>query len=185
MKNSAGNMFSVIGDLTVNGPKLEEKDDIGNFDVSGDFVKQMAVHMRRQTLLDFWSLIKGELPPVNNIGYHEKFEFPKLKGLLAANALFKGIKRPHGADDNGDNIYIFICPHKHMYRLIADMVCLAKYGKSPENAVFACYVRRYAADAGAANCGMILAWEWLKSDVEDPSLPNDWQARYETEIWRR
>jgi len=180
-------MFSNIGDLVITGPSLDDQNAEATYDVAGDFVKQLAVHLRRQPLLDFWALVKGTSPPVNNIGYHEGegYDCPDLTGLKGATALFRGIERPHAANANGNDIYVFICPHKFMYRLIADMVCPAKHAPSPNNAVFACYVRRYEADAQHGTCGMILAWEWVKSDDTEPNLPNDWEDRYETTVWRR
>lgn len=178
-------MFSKIDNINIKGPSFDDPNVSVIYDVSDDTIKQFEYHARRQPLLDFWTLVKGEKPPVNNIGYHENFREINLKGLMGATALFKGIERPYAENNNGDEIYIFICRFEYMYKLIPDIVCIAKYDKSPENAVFACYVRRYPTVTADQKYGMILNWEWVQASQEDPNLPKDWESRYESRVWRR
>ncbi|MEM9100183.1 MAG: hypothetical protein AAGC79_16835 [Pseudomonadota bacterium] len=178
-------MFSDIGDLTVTGPGFEDKDIQIKLSVSSSWISQNAVHRRRQPLLDFWSLVKGEVPPVNNIGFHEDGIFPDLLGLNDAHTVFRGLERPLDDDDSAERIYIFLMQPTVHYGLITDMACIAKLRKAPANAIFACYVERYDEETPTGESGIVLSWEWVKADQKDQSLPEDWQERYREQSWRK
>lgn len=177
-------MFSNIGDLTTVAPSFDDPKKVMRLAVDATWVLNNAAHARRQPLMDFWALVQGTAPPVNNIGYHEAGVLPELPGLRATHALFCGLKRPIDDTDHDGEVYVFVTLPTVMYRYLADMVCVAKAREVPRNAVFACYVRRYQQETEDGISGRILAWEWVKADPNEPNLPQDWQERYLAERWR-
>lgn len=178
-------MFSNIGDVTVLAPSFDDPEKLMKLAVDASWILNNAAHARRQPLMDFWALVQGSAPPVNNVGYHEGGTVPDLPGLKAAHALFCGLKRPIDDADHDGEVYVFVTLPKEMYHYVADMVCVAKAREVPRDAVFACYVRRYQQETGDGISGRILAWEWVKAVPEEPTLPQDWQERYQAERWRR
>lgn len=177
-------MFGQIEDLSVEAPSFDDPMKQMILAVDGSWVKQNAGYHRIQPLFDFWTLVKGVPPPVNLIGHHENYKLPELLGLKAAHALFSGLERPLDESHNGDGIYVFLTLPKVLYRHVADMACLAKLRDAPKNAVFACYVRRYEEETAEGISGRVLAWEWVKSDPNEPTLPQDYQERYQKLTWR-
>lgn len=70
----------------------------------------------------------GILPPVNNIGFHERAHNDpagEADNIGHAYALFRGLKRPMDSDD-GAKIYIYVVRPRYAYQFIAHMVCVAK-----------------------------------------------------------
>lgn len=177
-------MFSNIGNLTVVAPSFDDPGKQVTLEVDASWILANAAYARRQPLMDFWALVQGTAPPVNNIGYHEGGTLPDLPGLKAAHALFCGLKRPIDDADHDGEVYVFVTLPKLVYRYLADMVCVAKVREAPKNAVFACYVRRYQQETADGISGRILSWEWVRAEPTTPMLPQDWQERYQAERWR-
>lgn len=176
-------MFGDIGDLSVQAPSFDDPKSIMTLGVDASWIKLNALHARIQPLFDFWALVKGAPPPINCIGHHEGYVFPDLPGLKAAHALFCGLNRPIDASHNGDDVYVFVTLPKVLYGSVQSMVCQAKTRPVPKNAVFTCYVRRYQEETAEGFSGRILSWELVKADASDPTLPQDWRERYQTERW--
>jgi len=122
-------------------------------------------------------LINGSRPHVNNIGFHESDEKPSPSLASDAIHLYKGVNRP--LEDKGvdQGIYIYIYRPVFIYEYIPSMVCCAKRVLSPDKAVFAVYVQ-FNSDMSD---GKILNWEWLAS--KDNDKPNEYENRYNEEIW--
>ncbi|WP_157046550.1 hypothetical protein [Roseovarius sp. 217] len=177
-------VFAEIEDYTIAAPHFDDQNEMMKLDVSASWVKQNAIHLRRQSLMDFWTCVKGCAPPVNNIGYHEDGRKVVLKGMLASHAVYRGLERPIDGSDNGEEVYVFISSPSTFYRYVPHMVCVAKSCPSPKNAVFACYVRRYKQETSAGSSGMILSWEWVKNDENAPTVPYEAEVRYKVQVWR-
>lgn len=176
-------LFSEIDEYVVEAPSFDDPNVPMTLDVSASWVRQNAIHGRQQPLMDFWSLVYGAWPPVNNIGYHEDSSAIELPGLKGSHALFCGLKRPMNSSSDESDIYVFVSDPAYLYRYIPDMVCVAKLRPSPRHAVFACYVRRYEEETDSGISGMVLAWEWVRCDDDAFRLPNDHATRYGGQVW--
>lgn len=133
-----------------------------------------------------YSLIAKVLPPVNAIGYHEGYtEDTSLMSINDAHALFKGIERPRGGEENGGSIYCFVIKASYNYSFLANMVCVAKKVSVPNNCVFVVYVKLGGPlqPDGNGVSGRITNWELVTADPADPTLPENYNERYNERIW--
>ena len=176
--------FSDLSIQEVNAPSFDDPEQTAIFGVDRSFVESNTAAGRRQILLNYWPLVAGKAPPVNNLGVHEGTHIPAFPGLMAAHAIFAGLERPLKSDDNGEEIYIYLTKPEYFYRLIPSMTCIAKLENSPDNTVFACYVRRKSPETGSNFSGMILSWEWVKASADDPKMPERHEERYGKLLWR-
>jgi hypothetical protein len=179
-------MFQDIGLISVKAPHFDDPSKTVLLAVSQSWVATNAAHARIQPLFDFWALVEGVPPPVNNIGFHEK-NAPSvaLHGLLGTDVVFRGLCRPLDGDDHEGEVYAFVTRPGHIYTYEAHMVCVAKARPFPHGAVFACYVRRFQQETAEGFSGIVLSWELVRADDADANLPQDWQGRYRHEVWRR
>lgn len=179
-------MFQDIGRIFVEAPHFDDPNLTMTLAVSQSWVATNAAHARRQPLFDFWSMVKGVPPPVNNIGFFEKDAPPiTLTGMKESHVVFRGLCRPLDGDDHEGEVYVFVSKPSYIYTYEAHMACVAKARPFPEGAVFACYVRRFQQETAEGFSGIVLSWEMVKSDDADALLPQDWQGRYQNEVWRR
>ena len=179
-------MFQDIGQVTVEAPHFDDPSKTVRLAVSQSWVSTNAAHARIQPLFDFWALVKGVPPPVNNIGFHEKdWGTIILHGVKEAHVVFRGLCRPLDGDDHEGEVYVFVSLPKYIYTFESHMACVAKAIPFPAGAVFACYVRRFQKETTDGFSGIVLSWELVRADETDTSLPQDWQGRYHHEVWRR
>lgn len=85
---------------------------------------------------------------------------------------------------NGDgvdkDVYIYVVRPRYVYRFIAHMVCLARREAAPDGAVFVCYV---VFNDALLEHGVVVNWEWVFADPEDPALPANYSDRYDEKVW--
>lgn len=146
---------------------------------------------RRQPILDAWSMVFGEAPPLPNISSTTAEFDGRLTSLRDATACFRGVKRPMADDDNGFNVVAYITKPKLYFRSVPDMVCVARVARVPDDLVFVTYVRLDhpvssvpAAGFGAdATKGTVTHWEFVEADPSDPTLPTQHRERYRKRLW--
>jgi hypothetical protein len=109
------------------------------------------------------------------------------RGLMAAHALFRGIRRPRIDDGLDDDIYVYVMDHDRTFNYPVE----DKYGgkgptrrSSPLNSVFVAYVEYPEGWAVENPAGRILYWEWVLSDDVE-RLPRDYQSRYSERLWEK
>ena len=177
--------FSDVYEQIVEAPGFDDASETVQLTVSKSWLMQNAIHGRHHRLMEFWGLIAKEPPPVNGIGYHEGGRTPKLLGLDAAHALFRGIERPIDDSEHGDDVYVYVCQPQFLYKFVVHMVCVAKLRRGPANALFVCYIKRYGEATDLGISGMILSWEWVKPDPNDATLPENHGTRYAEMVWSK
>jgi len=113
-------------------------------------------------------------------------------GLINAHALFRGLKRPCISEGRDCEIYAYVlsAPHTFIYPRNAKYSGVGPVvSQKPTASVFVAYVdiKPIEADlksAGLVNVdGSVLYWEWVLSDPQEPSLPQNFSERYNTRIW--
>ncbi|MCK0208790.1 hypothetical protein MWN33_12195 [Starkeya koreensis] len=157
-----------------------------------DIEKSLAAR-RRQPILDAWSMIFGETPPVPNISrWTGEFSGKRLVTLRDATACFRGLKRPMADDDTGFNVVAYVSKPALYFRATHDMVCVAKPQPFPADLVFVTYVRLdhpVKSDIGlcgfgeGATKGVVTHWEVVEADPTDPHLPVQHRDRYRKRLW--
>lgn len=113
-------------------------------------------------------------------------------GLVAAQALFQGLQRPRQGLSRDDDTCIYVLNPDQAFwygpgelRRDAGPRALPK----PHDSVFVVYAelkpKTYVTVSGQeiAAGGEIRNWEWVLSEIEDPTLPAGFQRRYATRHW--
>jgi hypothetical protein len=149
--------------------------------VDTDIVGKLALIRSTIRLWQVYYNVCGRVPPVNNIGYHEKDSgvHDKSKGILDVHAVFQGLNRPHETENGNEAVYIYIIAPDYRYDYAAGMVCVAKRNSFPDGTVFAVYVHLDADEEK----GVIFNWEPVKSASDNPRLPENFNERYDEEKW--
>jgi len=149
--------------------------------VDAERVRQLATSRRTTALFELIYNVLGKVPPVNNIGYHEKSVFPdNWGGMIHTHAIFKGLKRPMNDHELDGAVYVYLMSPRFTYRYIADMACTAKRFDAPKDSIFAVYV---IFEDNNFDRGSIVNWEWVSSDRHAPRYPRDYKDRYEQRVW--
>lgn len=152
-------------------------------EVSEVYMKRHGAAGRTNKLVEYWSLIVGVKPPMNNIGKHENFkEFP-LSGMKDAHALYRGIKRGCNENSDGSDVFIYLIKPQYHYELIPDMVCMAKCSPVPDDWILAVYVRFADQEDNDGVSGTIIDWHFVRAQGHDKMKPCDESTRYEERIW--
>lgn len=172
---------SLLEEFSVKAPSPVE---IGLISLTIDHerVKELAQSGRNNDIFAMVYNVCGMLPPVNNVGYHER-HIPfsdNWGGLRHTHAIFKGLKRPFHDDNHDSEIYMYIVAPRFVYKYIPDMACVACRVDAPENAVFVAYVK-FSNELFTS--GSIINWEWVVSDNASPNKPKDFLKRYEQQVW--
>lgn len=153
----------------------------------GDVRRALGEH-RRQPVLDLWSLVLGQLPPVANISRYSDLEAQlKAQAIENAHAAFRGVRRPVGDDPHGFDHVVFITSPRVHFRYEPDMVCMVKPEEIPDDVVLATYVqldfpegRPSAAKTKVPVGGVITHWELVERDGEVPVRSKE---RYRKQLW--
>ncbi len=166
-----------------------DKEQPTRFRVSQTDPRKGLANGRRQPTLDLWSVVLGEIPPVNNANRwsHER---KVLSSLASAYACFRGIKRPNGEDARGWDYFIYISKPKMHFVYQADMVCVIRPENIADDLVHATYVKLDYPEERPMNLmggenheirGIVTHWEFIES--EDGQLPNAYSDRYRQRLW--
>lgn len=178
--------------LLVRSPK--DKNSVIRLRLSKVDVQKALQANRRQPLLDCWSMVVGESPPVPNIGqYDARLAASPLVPVSKAHACFRGLKRPLGDDAHGWDVVAYISRPRWHFRYVPDMACVAKLHKVPDDLVFVTYVRLdFSAEGNRpkarnqelrSTMGVIYRWELVEVDASLPTLPADFRERYRKRMW--
>ncbi|NOX41140.1 MAG: hypothetical protein GXP05_11700, partial [Alphaproteobacteria bacterium] len=123
----------MANNFVVEAPDFDDPSKIIRLGINASWVNENKVAGRYQRIFDFWPLIRGVPPPVNNIGYHEGGDMSGHIGLMGTHAMARGLERPIGDADNGDGIYVLLSKPTYHYEYEVGMVCLAKRLECPKN----------------------------------------------------
>ena len=146
-----------------------------------DKIRNALLARDSNTLFDAYYNVLNIRPPYDNIGYHEQDEnFPdRFGGLGRSHAIFKGIKRPCRYEDQDKRLFVYVSRQRYKYTYTADMVCRVKKVPTEPGLLFVGIL-----DFGRVEGkGVILNWEWVQQDPEDPNLPIGYKDRYDERVY--
>jgi hypothetical protein len=157
--------------------------------VAGSPLHEFYVGNRKTPIWQAWVHLAGTVPPINNAKFvytdHPGCDFGDLKRPVA---IFRGVKRPWLDEEDGRSVLAYVLNPTHTMFNELNMVCVAQGAKAPEDTVLVVLVRPYDAACKAPESGLfgaITKWEFVPSDCDIPSLPEDYGERYAEELWRR
>lgn len=146
-------------------------------------MQRLAGFRQTTKIYEYQFIIRGILPTVNNIGYHENDAKKSVSwggiGINPPTCIFKGLKRPLSNKGEDSKIYAYVYNPPCTYEYLPDMVCCAKLVNAPKRCVFIIYTRFN----DCCSSGEILSWEWVTS--EDQNVPDNAIERYEEQVWRK
>jgi hypothetical protein len=140
---------------------------------------------------EFWGLVHG----VVRVGEDATRQLSD--GLLNPVAVFRGLKRPlHNITSDADaHVYIYIMNPDATYRFpIRDRFAGGELERlqPPMESVFATYVtfQQNHIDEecglvaqGVQPVGLVVGWEWLEASMRTPSLPYDYDSRFDAKVF--
>ncbi|MCA1414485.1 hypothetical protein I6F30_25520 [Bradyrhizobium sp. NBAIM20] len=170
----------------VSGPALNRKDKAW-YRISPEFVQKNANIRRATPILQLWTHVVGQLPPINNISrLASSAPAPTVTTLTNSVALYQGLKRPHDDERDGDSVLVYVINPKVTLAYQTDMVCVARAVTLPKNTVLTVQVRPQhpLLEAESQLNGVITRLEFVSSDPLDPMVPVDHGTRYARLLWR-
>lgn len=145
----------------------------------------------RLPILEAWAHLVGETPPVPN-SFKMALDAPNCVPTSLANACacFKGVRRPYGEEDAGDDVHVYVIstPFTVGWSDAKDrMACVAAIKPAPEGVVMTVQVRPSSAlqPTNSDVWGTITKWEFVGACAEHPELPSDYNERYNERLWPR
>ncbi|EJC78986.1 hypothetical protein Rleg4DRAFT_0567 [Rhizobium leguminosarum bv. trifolii WSM2297] len=177
---------------TVICPSPANRSDATTFRIASSSARKALELGHRQPLLDLWSLVIGQIPPVYNalIKWGSGEVRNALRSMSSAHACFRGIKRPVGDDDQGYDVYAYVTKPSVLFKYAPSMGCVIELAKIPPDLVCVIYVRmdypygrHTPRNKGAPiSRGVVTHWELVEAD-ESGLLPVDHQHRYRRQMW--
>ena len=177
---------------TIICPSPENRSEPTTFRIAGASVRKALEAGHRQPLLDLWSLVHGQIPPVNNalIRWGSDDIQNSLLSMSGAHACFRGIKRPLGDDDQGYDVYAYVTKPGVLFKYVPSMGCVIEPVKIPPDLVCVIYVRmdypygrpHPSSKSAPISRGIVTHWEMVEAD-ESGLLPIDHERRYRRRIW--
>lgn len=168
------------------------RSEAATFRITAAGVRKALEFGHRQPLLDLWSLVLGQIPPVNNaqIKWGNADVQQGLCGIDGAHACFRGIKRPLGDDDQGYDVYAYVSKPSILFKYAPSMSCVVEPVEIPNDLVCVIYVRmdypygRYATSKKTTpiSRGVVTHWELVEAD-DTGQLPIDYRQRYRRKMW--
>jgi len=171
---------------TVKAPSPFSRGELCEFRIGReDAVKQARAH-RRQPVLDLWSCILGEPPPVPNVMRYIERPYDGLTSFSMAHACFRGIRRPCGEDADGENILAYVLKPTSSYEYVPNLVCVVAKSAVAADLVFVAYVKldHPCVPEGHLVKGVLTHWQFVEADEGAAfSLPIDYESRYRERLW--
>jgi len=157
-------------------------------EISSNTIERLAkAHLRTQ-LFQAWGHIVGEFPPINN-AFKAQLESTgcPIEVLRNARGCFRGLKRPCGANDGGEDVVIYSFSTPFTLAWQPDMACLVRVVPAPEETVMTVHMRPASAlqPVNSGVLGVITKWEFVGACPEHPHLPRDYDNRYDEQLWLR
>jgi hypothetical protein len=157
-------------------------------EISDGTLEKIIRAQLRVPLFQCWAHLVGEIPPVNN-GFKLLVDNPGCEpaALRDACACFKGVRRPYGNEDYGDDVFVYVISTRYTVTWRPDMACVAEIVEAPEGTVMTVQVRPASAlqPQDSSVWGVITKWEFVGASTEHPDLPDYFDERYNERLWPR
>ena len=156
------------------------------FRLDPEYAVSSAADNRRTPAFELWSQVIGEPPRVINIR-RQALGDPAagLLSLRQSHACFSGIRRPIREDGGGECVLSYVTKPQYSFKSVVDMVTPAEKYAFPSDLVFIICVKLDTPylDGSVIPEGVITHWGSAEADVNDPSLPADFERRFERRLW--
>lgn len=165
----------------ISAPSPQGNGEFVSLSVASGRVQELARLGRHNDIFGLVYNLFGILPPVNNIGYHERDKIfaDHWGGLRHAHAIFQGLRRPFHDENHDTEVYIYVVAPKYVYEYAPDMVCVARRIVAPSASVFVAYVKFDR----ELESGVVINWEWVVSDAKNLGKPRNFNDRYDKLVW--
>lgn len=168
--------------------------NLRSYRIARDDARKGLERGAKQSLLDLWSLVLGEVPPVPlSTRYSHLLQQLKKRSLAGAHACFRGVKRPVGNDDTGYDTVIFVAKPMTRFTYDPSQACVIKPIPFAIDLVFVTYARLdYPVDprvnvrsrnGNGPTGGVITHWGAVECDPSQSDLPVNFGERYRERLW--
>lgn len=172
----------------LSAPSPDDPDKMIKVRVSDATLYRLYTANRKTALWQAWAHLTGQLPPIpNTAAIRPMVPHGSFDPLEGARACFRGIRRPHREEQDGDSVVVYIINPTHTLSWDVSMVCRAKVTRAPSGTVMAVYMRMQDSLHPPMDgiSGIITGWEFIPCDTSVVTLPEDFEQRYSLELWRR
>ena len=169
-------------------PSPDDPDTLIKATVSESTLYRLYTSQRKTALWQAWAHLSGQLPPIpNTSAIRSMVPHGSFDSTEHARACFRGIKRPHREEQDGDSVVVYILNPTHTLAWDVSMVCRAKVVRAPSDTVMAVYMRMQDSLHPPIDgiTGIITGWEFIPCDASAVTLPEGFEGRYGKELWRR
>ena len=165
---------------TVNARSPFDRNERCLFRIARPDLQKLAEADRRQPVYDLWSNVIGKPPPVSG-----SVEPPngQLKTLWNAHACWRGIERPCGDDDNGENHVAYCINATVTYKFEAKPpATYARLITIPNTVVFVVFAKLDEPSNHLIK-GVLTHWQFIQMDVNNASVPLGHDVRFAKRLW--
>ena len=173
----------------VQAPSAEDRNKSAFYEISDEFIIRHFNNRRRVPIFQGWVHLAGRLPPIPNINSSmHRANVARMLSVQNASACFRGVKRPQGDEPFGSSILVYVVNSALTITYQSDAHCAARAAPSPTDTVLAVHVSpgkqvvNYQ-DSSHMIDGVIIHWEFVRSDNTDRDLPRDYSTRYSKQLW--
>lgn len=172
----------------VSAPSGKDRTKTVHYSISPEFFEKNAVVGKKTPIFQIWAHVIGELPPINNIGYLNRFDVrPTISTLNDSIACFEGVNRPYDLEDNGHSILTYVLNPMASIQYEPDMVCLAKAVRLAPDLTATVQVKLTEPLhlEAITICGMVTRIEFVHGEPAEGGmhLPIGHAERYRQRLW--
>lgn len=156
--------------------------------ISGDFgpARRPDGNWLRTPVYQVWLHLLGQLPPFPNASVAERDGVElSYTTLDQATACFRGLERPHGMEDNGDSVIVYVLGITGTVQYHARMTAPIRGVPVRQGTVLTVQARQNDSDhkVNGDLYATITKLELVRADATNPNLPARFGSRYRTQCW--
>jgi hypothetical protein len=171
---------------TIEAPHPLDRARLVRLQVSPHFIIGNLRKNLRSPIYQAWAHLVGRMPPVPNVNLIPASAALSLTTLKDAHACFRGVKRPHGSELNGDRVFIYLIKVAVTVRFDnTPPVGIPATQPLDPDIVLAVYVESIEGLQSVSESlwGAALRLEFVEMSTADLLLPVDHESRYDERLW--
>jgi hypothetical protein len=131
---------------SVKAPHPDNRAEQVTYAISQDYVDMLARAGRLTVILQLWTHVVGELPPINNASRLSHGPVtPALTTLAQSVGCFRGVKRPYIDEPDGESILVYVLNPSVTITRDVSLVCCARGVIVPSNSCLTVQIKPKAA----------------------------------------
>lgn len=170
----------------VMAPDPEDHAKLITLEISRTWIETLFFNRRRSPIFQVWAHVVGKLPPINNISrLAEASLSPSLITLSDSISCFRGVRRPHGSEEQGRSVIVYVLRPEVTIAYEPSMLCVATAFRVPVNTLLTIHVcpADSLQDSALSIKGNVTRLEFVSGDERDARRPMDWFERYDSCLW--